>query len=1090
MRNEKLMARKNHHNTSEYATPDSDPARPEPVTDVSDDALLAQLPLTSVLEAMPDAVGVYHQSGRLLYLNAAARKLFQGSDDPANMRRSFRERFEQMQPSDADGKSQPIERWHVARLLKGETITSDQPLEVYLTALNGVQHHVSITGAPITTPDGKILGAIAVARDLMEQRPQKRKADARATRAARELERLQVALDSAVMRLSLEDLLKELLERASAAIHTDTATLLLLDQRGEALTVRASRGLPPETAATVRVPLGKGFAGTIAATRKPLILRDTKHADVVSAYLHDMLHTVAGVPLLVEDRLIGVLHVGSRIPRVFTASDVWLLQQIGERVALAIDRAQLYDATQRAHKQAAEQARMLDAIIEALAEGVILYGPDRTTLLANSAYRQMMGIAPDGAQLDLGFAERGRAVVPRDISGTPLPEEQWPAMRVLRGEVIDGQHSQEVWLRSYEGRDSLYSATGGPVYDEQGYFIGSVLALRDVSEHYHLEREATERAAELEAIIETMVDGLFVHDANGALISVNRSGRQHFGFGDDAALATARAHGAGETGSLSTENLSQRLITHDGATATIAKEWPVARILGGEILSREHSDELLVRLPDGRERLLSVSGAPMRSADGTLLGAVMLTRDVTELHALRRRTRESLEALLEMAESAVSVTARSATGEAVKQVGKRLIDLTQRVLGCQRIAITMIDPESGAMRALAVSGLRPEQERQWWIEQMEAERHGARLDDSPDQDIIQRMRSGEPITLDLRDPRHQGAPNKYDIQTVLILPMLLAQRLIGYIALDYAGEPHEFTPEELELASAVSKLAALVIDRDRIMRERAAAEAQLLALEQANQRMSEFLGIAAHELRTPITVIKANLQMLLRRVAVFNDGATGHERVAIEAQRLARFSDLLNRTEKSLARLTRLVDDLLDVSRVHAGKLEMRIESTDLAEITRDAVEEQRIAAPDREITLDLPANQPTQIIADPERVEQVITNYLTNALKYSAANKPVRVRLWRDGAMLFVGVTDEGPGIPPEHQEQVWELFQRVPGIEVVSGSGIGLGLGLHLCKTLIERQGGHVGVVSHLGQGSTFWLSLPVCDDTTIQPGNETAE
>lgn len=1079
------MGRKQHRNTADPATPDSAPVRPEPVTDASDDALLAQLPLTSVLEAMPDAVSVYHQSGRLLYMNAAARKLFQGSDEPVNMRRSWRKRFEDLQPSDADGKQQPIEQWHVARLLKGETITGEQPLEVYLTALNGAQRHVSITGGPITTADGTILGAIAVARDLTERRPQKRKAETQAMRAARELERLQVALDSAVMRLSLEDLLKELLERASAAIHTDTATLLMLDQRGEALTVRASRGLPPETAARVRVPLGKGFAGTIAATRKPLILRDTKHAEVVSAYLHDMLHTVVGVPLLVEDRLIGVLHVGSRTPRVFTASDVWLLQQIGERVALAIDRAQLYEAAQRAHKQAAEQARMLDAIIEALAEGVILYGPDRTTLLANSAYRQMMGIAPDGAQLDLDFAERGRSVIPRDITGSPLPEEQWPAMRVLRGEVIDGQHSQEVWLRSYEGRDALYSATGGPVYDEQGNFIGSVLALRDVSEHFRLEREATERAAELEAMIETMVDGVFVHDANGALISVNRSGRQHFGFGDAVALATA-----GETGSFSTEDLSQRIITQDGdgKTTGSAKQWPVARILSGETLAREHMDELLVRLPDGRERLLSVSGAPMRSADGTLLGAVMLTRDMTELHALRRRTQESLEALLEMAESAVSVTGRAATGESARYVGKRLIELAQRVLGCQRIALMMIDPESGAQRPLAVSGLRPEHERQWWIEQKESERHGARLDDSLDQEIIQRLRSGETVTIDLRDPRYQGAPNKYDIQTVLISPLLLAQRLIGYIALDYAGEPHEFTTEELDLASAVSKLAALVIDRDRILSERSAAEAQMLALEQANQRMNEFLGIAAHELRTPITVIKANLQMLMRRVAVFNERAAGNERVSIEAQRLTRFSDLLNRTEKALTRLTRLVDDLLDVSRVHAGKLEMRIEPTDLAEITREAVEEQRIAAPDREITLDLPVNQPTQIVADPERVEQVITNYLTNALKYSAANKPVHVRLWRDGAMLYVGVTDEGPGIPSEYQEQVWELFQRVPGIEVVSGSGIGLGLGLHLCKTLIERQGGHVGVVSQQEKGSTFWLSLPLCDDTAVQPGSET--
>ncbi|MGH2502836.1 MAG: sensor histidine kinase [Ktedonobacterales bacterium] len=242
--------------------------------------------------------------------------------------------------------------------------------------------------------------------------------------------------------------------------------------------------------------------------------------------------------------------------------------------------------------------------------------------------------------------------------------------------------------------------------------------------------------------------------------------------------------------------------------------------------------------------------------------------------------------------------------------------------------------------------------------------------------------------------------------------------------------------------------------------------------------MNEFLGIAAHELRTPITVIKANLQMLVRRAVIVNERASATERITVEPLWLTRHAELLARTEKSLTRLTRLVDDLLDVSRVRAGKLEMRIEPAELAEIAGDAVDEQRMAAPDREITLDLPVGQPTTICGDAERVEQVITNYLTNALKYSVATRPVRVQLWRDGAMLYVGVTDEGPGIPPEHQEQVWGLFQRAPGIEVVSGSGIGLGLGLHLCKTLIERQGGHVGVASAPGQGSTFWLSLPLCD------------
>lgn len=557
------------------------------------------------------------------------------------------------------------------------------------------------------------------------------------------------------------------------------------------------------------------------------------------------------------------------------------------------------------------------------------------------------------------------------------------------------------------------------------------------------------------SVLEAMPEAVGVYDPSGRTIFLNSAARKLF-------HTDGRQRPRGARG---------RLLP--------VERWYVGRLLRGETITSDQPVETHISQPHGHLRYISVTGAPIMSADGVALGAIAVARDVTDVHALKHRTQEALEALLEMAEAAVTVTAPGGSTISVRRVGTRLIELSRRVLGCQRIAIAVSDPETGVMRPLAVAGMKAGEERRWLVELTGALRRDAGAAKPPELAILRRLRAGEAQVIDLRAPRFRAMASAYGAQTALVSPMLIAERLVGYIVLDYADEPHEFTTDELDLASAVSKLAALVIDRDRILRERSAAEAQLLALEQANLRMNEFLGIAAHELRTPITVIKANLQMLVRRAEVINERAAMSDHIGVEALRLERHSELLSRTEKSLSRLTRLVDDLLDVSRVRAGKLEMRIEPVELAAITRDAVEEQRMAEPEREITLELPEDEPTAIRGDAERVEQVVTNYLTNALKYSAADKPVCVRLWRDGAMLYVGVTDEGPGIPPEYQDQVWELFQRAPGIEVVSGSGIGLGLGLHLCKTLIERQGGHVGVVSEPGQGSTFWLSLPYCDD-----------
>ena len=281
----------------------------------------------------------------------------------------------------------------------------------------------------------------------------------------------------------------------------------------------------------------------------------------------------------------------------------------------------------------------------------------------------------------------------------------------------------------------------------------------------------------------------------------------------------------------------------------------------------------------------------------------------------------------------------------------------------------------------------------------------------------------------------------------------------------------EFSAQDEATLVQLAHLAAVAIEN---------AHLYAAALE-ANQRMDEFLGIAAHELRTPLTSILGNVQLTRRRVQsalgaasrlTQQDGGAPSENVA----RLRALEDLLARAERQVGVLNRLVGDLLDVSRIQAGKLEFRLGECDLLTVVGDAVEEQRLAHPDRQISLDLPAVSSCSVFGDAERLGQVVTNYLTNALKYSAADQPVAVRLACDEQGVLVTVRDRGPGIPSGELPEIWERFHRVPGVEVQSGSGVGLGLGLHICRTIIERHGGEVGVESTPGEGSTFWFRLPV--------------
>jgi PAS domain S-box-containing protein len=248
----------------------------------------------------------------------------------------------------------------------------------------------------------------------------------------------------------------------------------------------------------------------------------------------------------------------------------------------------------------------------------------------------------------------------------------------------------------------------------------------------------------------------------------------------------------------------------------------------------------------------------------------------------------------------------------------------------------------------------------------------------------------------------------------------------------------------------------------------------LSARREMEQQKDLMLGMTSHELKMPLAAIKGTIQLAQRRL----------KRTVTTADHLSPEIDaFFEGLTKNLADVVRqidvqthLINDLLDASRITARTLTLDLQCCDLVPIVRDTVEDLRVIAPERALLLDMPEHTTVEVLADRARISQVVTNYVTNALRYSLHSQPVQIGLALQEGCARIWVKDRGPGLSAEEQNDLWQRFHQIKGVPVLNGSGKGLGLGLYICQMLIAQHQGKVGVESMPGEGSTFWFTLPL--------------
>jgi PAS domain S-box-containing protein len=549
----------------------------------------------------------------------------------------------------------------------------------------------------------------------------------------------------------------------------------------------------------------------------------------------------------------------------------------------------------------------------------------------------------------------------------------------------------------------------------------------------------TRQVRRTEAMIAGMADGILLVDGAGKSVFINPAGQRLLGRGDVDVPITRQAE-------------TYRLRDAHGRPLN-PQELPAAQALStGRAV---HDVTVLIARDSGDRAAVSMSATPLHE-DGTTSGVVVTFRDITERRALEEQMQIQAERAQILADAGAFFSSNIDPAWVTQAIAERVAE----VLG-DWSAVILKTPNSSELTVAAIYHRDMSSLGLAWS-------YIYRQPLIVGEGIIgQVVGTGYPsLTTDIRPSLTQSSGTYHassaKLASLLILPLRTRREMIGALLIAANDPDRAMTDDKLPLAEVLAERAALAIENSKLYTEQVQARRKV---EDLSRLKDEFLSIASHELRTPVTSIKGYTQ-LAKMLIKENDLETSEEYLDIALDQIDRMS--------------RLILELLDVSRIETGRLEIRREPIAWPHFVRDVVQRHHTAVSDRRFHISLP-DAVKRVTGDRDRLEQVLGNLLENAVKYSPDGSDVTVNVEDKGDTYVTAVCDRGIGIPVDELSQVFERFHR--GRQVSSTNYGGLGLGLYITRQIIDRHGGSIWVESREGQGTAFYFSLPV-DESASEP------